>query len=42
MGANKILVVGPSGTGKSRSALNLNPEETFIVGADKKALPIKG
>jgi hypothetical protein len=37
-----ILVIGESGTGKSTSLENLNPEETFIVQAIGKSLPFKG
>lgn len=37
-----ILVVGPSGSGKSSSLRNLNPETTAIVNIERKALPFKG
>lgn len=40
--ANKILIEGKSGTGKSYAARNLDPKSTFIFCADKKALPFKG
>lgn len=46
----KILVLGPSGSGKSSSIYKseklgikgLNPEETFIITATSKPLPVKG
>jgi len=40
--ANKLLVLGTSGTGKSYAARNLDPKSTFIISPDKKALPLKG
>ncbi len=40
--ANKLLVLGTSGTGKSYAARNLDPESTFIISPDKKALPFRG
>lgn len=40
--ANSILVLGFSGSGKSRSIKGLNPEETRIIQAKKKAIPFKG
>lgn len=40
--ANKILVLGQPGTGKTSAARNLDPKETFIVCPDEKALPFKG
>lgn len=40
--ANKLLVIGPSGTGKTYSLRNLKPEQTFIICADEKELPFKG
>ena len=39
---NKILILGPPGTGKSRAIQSLNPESTFIICPDEKALPFKG
>ena len=36
------MIIGDSGTGKSRSILNLNPKETFIVNVLNKPLPFKG
>lgn len=38
----EILVIGPSGTGKSTSLETLNPKETAIVNPTGKALPFKG
>jgi adenylate kinase family enzyme len=40
--ANKILVLGHPGTGKTSSAKNLDPKSTFIICPDEKALPFKG
>jgi len=40
--ANKILVTGYSGTGKTYSLANINPKETFIICPDEKAPPFKG
>jgi ABC-type dipeptide/oligopeptide/nickel transport system ATPase component len=40
--AQEVLIVGASGTGKSTSIANLNPESTFIVNVARKALPFKG
>jgi hypothetical protein len=40
--ARGILIVGQSGTGKSTSIANLNPEETFIVNVQGKDMPFKG
>lgn len=40
--AQEVLIVGASGTGKSTSIENLNPESTFIVNVARKALPFKG
>jgi len=37
-----LLIAGTSGTGKSRSIVTLNPEETFIIAALAKDLPFKG
>lgn len=39
--AHLVFVVGESGTGKSSSLRNLNPEETVIINTDQKALPFK-
>ena len=40
--AQEVLIVGASGTGKSTSIENLNPESTFIVNVAQKALPFRG
>ncbi|MBQ5476117.1 MAG: hypothetical protein IIT65_15935 [Lachnospiraceae bacterium] len=40
--ANLIAIVGASGSGKSTSVRNLNPEETFIINVASKPLPFKG
>ena len=40
--ANKILVTGYSGTGKTYSLGTLDPKETFIICPDEKALPFRG
>jgi hypothetical protein len=40
--ANKILVTGNSGTGKTFSLINLPPDETFIICPDEKSLPFRG
>lgn len=37
-----IIVLGPTGSGKSRSIKNLNPKETIIINVLKKDLPFKG
>lgn len=37
-----IIVLGPSGSGKSRSVKNLNPESTIVVNVLKKSLPFRG
>lgn len=42
MANNAILIMGESGTGKSTSLRNLNPEETFIINVLDKPLPFKG
>lgn len=40
---SKVLIVaGDTGTGKTRSLLNLNPKETYIFNTLNKALPFKG
>lgn len=36
-----VLILGESGTGKSTSLRNLNPEETLLVQAVKKPLPFR-
>jgi len=40
--ADKLLVLGTSGTGKSYACRTLDPKTTFIISPDKKALPLKG
>lgn len=37
-----IGIVGESGTGKSTSIENLNPQETFIINVANKPLPFRG
>lgn len=39
--AQKVLILGNSGTGKSTSIRNLNPDETFIIKCVEKPLPFK-
>lgn len=39
--AQLIFVVGKSGSGKSTSLRNLNPDETVLINTDQKALPFK-
>ena len=40
--ANIVLIMGPSGTGKSTSIKTLDPKETVIFNVLKKRLPFKG
>jgi hypothetical protein len=40
--SNTSLIIGESGTGKSTSLCNLNPEETFIINVLDKPLPFRG
>lgn len=40
--ANKILVLGDPGTGKTTAAMDLNPKEVFYICCDGKGLPFKG
>jgi hypothetical protein len=40
--SNCTLIIGESGTGKSTSIRNLNPESTFILNILDKPLPFKG
>lgn len=40
--ANKILILGEPGTGKTTAARNLDPTETFFIVPDEKSLPFKG
>lgn len=37
-----LIVVGPTGSGKSRSIKNLDPAKTVVVNVLKKDLPFKG
>lgn len=40
--SKSVLIIGQSGTGKSTSIRNLNPEETFIINVLNKPLPFRG
>lgn len=40
--ARTILILGDTGSGKSRSLLNLPPGKTFVINPDRKELPFKG
>lgn len=40
--AEGLLVLGETGTGKSRSIKNLDPKKTFLINVYGKALPFKG
>src|SRR3990167_4172895 len=40
--ANKILIVGKSGSGKTYALRTLNPKETFIICPDEKNPPFQG
>ena len=37
-----LIVLGPTGSGKSRSVKNLNPKETIVINVLKKDLPFRG
>lgn len=37
-----VLIIGKSGSGKSRSMLNLDPAKTFVINVNGKDLPFKG
>ena len=37
-----VIVVGKSGSGKSTSLRNLNPEKTAVLNTERKQLPFKG
>lgn len=39
---SKLLILAPSGIGKSSSLRNLDPATTAIINCDKKELPLKG
>ncbi len=39
---NCVIVLGESGSGKSTSLRNLNPEETFVLNVLDKPLPFRG
>jgi hypothetical protein len=36
-----VMIIGDSGTGKTRSLKHLNPEETFIIQPERKPLPFR-
>jgi hypothetical protein len=40
--AQKILILGESGSGKTTSIRNLNPKETYLINCIGKNLPFKG
>lgn len=40
--SNASLIIGESGTGKSTSIRNLDPQETFIINVCNKPLPFRG
>jgi adenylate kinase family enzyme len=40
--ANKVLILGHPGSGKTSSARDLDPKSTFIICPDEKALPFRG
>lgn len=40
--ANVIILLGGTGTGKTRSISTLNPDETFVINVCKKPLSFKG
>lgn len=40
--SNTSIIIGESGTGKSTSIRNLNPNETFIINVLNKPLPFRG
>ena len=40
--AQKLLILGPSGTGKSHAIKYLNPVTTIVICPDRKELPFKG
>lgn len=40
--AEFVLIMGKSGSGKSRSLINMNPEEYLLINVTGKRLPFKG
>lgn len=40
--AQKLLILGNPGTGKSTAISSLNPDSTFIINCDEKDLPFRG
>jgi len=40
--ANKVLILGDTGSGKTSSVNALNPKSTFIICPDEKELPFRG
>jgi len=40
--ARTILILGPSGRGKSTSLRNMDPKATVIINTERKTLPFKG
>lgn len=40
--SNVVIICGDTGTGKTRSLKNLNPDETYIINVLDKALPFEG
>jgi ABC-type oligopeptide transport system ATPase subunit len=40
--AEIVAIVGPSGSGKSRSIITLDPKSTVVIAVDNKGLPFKG
>jgi len=40
--AERVLICGKSGTGKSRAIKNLDPTTTFMIAGDGKGLPFRG
>lgn len=37
-----VLIIGESGSGKSRSIVTLNPQETFVIASLAKDMPFRG
>ncbi len=40
--SNTVLIIGPTGSGKSTSIRNLDPKSTFIISVLDKPLPFRG